>query len=121
MDVEKKSRVRFLAGGLLLAMLGGAIVGFTVAGAGRRGPAPGSGLEHRKIEALERGLEEGSERSREGIERALEGFRRLEGRARALEGGIGGIGKNADGTGTGLGDLEGIIAELQRRSKKRKP
>ena len=110
--MEKKTKFFFLAAALLLAGIGGAVIGFKVGGIGRSGSHPGSGLDHRKIEDLKRGLEEGSQRSVEGIEGAISG-------ARGVEERIGRIGEDAEGVAGGLEDIGGIVEELQKRSKRK--
>ena len=112
--MEKKTRFYLILAALLLAGLGGAILGIKMAGFGRSGAAPGSSLDDREIKALERGLEEGSQRSAEEVEGALRG-------AGSIEEGIGRIGEDAVGIGDGLEDIGGILEELQKRSRRGNP
>ena len=133
--MDKKTRFYLVAAALLLVGIGGAVVGFKMAGIGRPGLAPGSSLDDREIEKLERGIEEGSQRSADGIEGtigavgrieerergALEGYGGLEDIARDLEGEIGRIGENAAGTGELFKDLGGIVEELRKRSGSEDP
>jgi len=106
--VEKKVKFYFIAAVLLLAGIGGAIIGFKMGGLGRSGSPPGSRLSDREIKDIERGLEEGGQRSVEGIEGAIGG-------ARGVEERIGRIGEDAEGVGGGLEDIGGIVEELQKR------
>jgi len=112
--VEKKTKFYLALAALLLAGLGGTILGLKMAGSGRSGAAPGSGLSDREIKAIERGLEEGSERSAQEIEGALSG-------AGNIEEGIGRIEEDSDGIGDGLEDIGGIVEELWKRSRKGSP
>jgi len=135
MDVEKKTKFCIVAVALLLAGIGGAVVGFKVAGIGRSGLAQGSGLDDREVEKLERSLEEGSQRSAERIEGAISAAGSIEERersalerygnatesARSLEDSIGRIGEDAAGVGDGLEDLGGIVEELRKRGRTEDP
>ena len=112
--MEKKTKLYLIAAFILLAGIGGAVVGFKVTGIRRPGTPPGCGLDDREIEKLERGLEEGSQRSAEGIEGAI-------GAAGSFEERIGRIGENADRTGDGIEELGGIVEELRKRGGKEDP
>lgn len=109
--MEKKTRPLLFALCVLLAALAGLALGLETAGHKR--PIKGSGLNDREIEKLERRIEAASER----CSGALSETRST---AREITDGLGGIGANANGATCYLGELAGIVAELQRRSQSEK-
>ena len=133
--MEKKAKFYFLFASLLLAGIGGAVIGFKVGSLGRSSAPPGSRLSDREIEDIERGLEDGGQRSVDGIEEAIstvgsfkerersaiEGLENATGEARDVESGIGRIGENADRTSDGIEELGGIVEELRKRNGRKDP
>lgn len=129
--MEKKTKLFLIAMALMLAGLGGTILGFKMAGNGREGVAPRSGLNDREIKELERGLEEGSGRSIDNVEGAIGTVGSIEERersgaeglgiaadgARNIEEGIMRIGEDSAGIGNSLENIGRIVEELRKRAE----